>query len=76
MAQVCAPPPAHSDNSHGDKMAARRPAALPQARRALAAAPGPQERLGALRVRSPAGLAVKNTIIRKLTSSSKPAPGS
>lgn len=42
MAQDSAPPAPHSDNSHGDKMAARRPAVVPQARRALAAAPAPQ----------------------------------
>lgn len=42
MAQDSAPPAPHSDNSNGDKMAARRPAVVPQARRALAAAPAPQ----------------------------------
>lgn len=40
-ARLCTPP-TPSDNSHGDKMAAQRPAVVPQASRAPAAAPAPQ----------------------------------
>lgn len=40
-ARLCSPTP-HSDNSRGDKMAARRPAVVPQARRAWRLPPSPK----------------------------------
>lgn len=57
-------PPPNSDNSHGDKMAARRPAVVPQATRTLAAVPAPPHNASApLRIRPRAASAVKKTTI-------------